>query len=121
MTVNAMERYSIFTDDFDTMVCSFYFHDIKKSLKKTHYPLVNLCVSRLLAQSASGNALRWKDDEDGKNKFQATVFLIYWRIWNVACKWGALGLSRKWLNLWTIYVICSLVKVRYNNHPLSPL
>lgn len=116
-----MERYSISIDEFDTMVCSFDFHDIKKPLKKIQYPVVNLCVSRQLAQSASGNALRWKDDEDGKNKSQATVSLIYWRIWNVACNWGALGLSRKWLNLWTTYVISSLVKVRYNNHPISLL
>jgi len=53
-----MERYSISIDDFDTMVWSFDFHDIKKPLEKTQYPMVNLCVSRQLAQSASGNALR---------------------------------------------------------------
>ena len=46
-------RYSASAEDLDTVVCFFYFHDIKASPRNTQELDVDLCVSKHPPQSAS--------------------------------------------------------------------
>ena len=46
---------------------------------------------------------------------------MYWRILLTASMWGSLGSARNWLNQSTTNVMSSLVKVRYNNIPITLL
>ena len=120
-TATAIDLYSDFVEDRDTVCCFLDFHEIKESPRKTQNPITDFLVSRQEAQSASAKAFKCKSDLLEKNRPCPGVPLRYYRTLLVACKCGSLGCAMNWLNLCIVNVIPGLVIVRYNNLPTDLL
>ena len=60
----AMEWYSTSAVDLDTVCCFFDFQETKESPMKTQNPLIDLPVSRQVAQSKSAKAFNSMANEE---------------------------------------------------------
>ena len=64
----SIARYFAIADDLETFVCFLDFHEMRKSLRKIQYLVIDLLVTLQPAQSESQNALRSKLFMEGNNK-----------------------------------------------------
>ena len=85
------------------------------------YTLPRCKKQRRCFVSLTQNAFSCKSELLEKNKPLPSVPFMYWRILLTASMWGSLGSARNWLNQSTTNVMSSLVKVRYNNIPITLL
>ena len=108
LVVAAMARYSALAEDLEIVVYFLAFQETKESPRKIQKHLTNFWVSSQDPQSASKNALRWREEVDEKIKPWPGLRLRYLSRWCTAWRWGVWGWATNWLSLWIANVISGL-------------